>query len=116
MLITVGLLFALQNFTDWNFGKTWPVLLIVLGLMRRTVEPPPDPQAYYPYMPPPTPQPPQTGTYDPRTGAYIPPQPPSDNPYNAPPTGSRGGFGTSAPPKATGDDVTTPPAQTGGSL
>ena len=45
-LITLGLLFALNNFTDLGFHQTWPVLLIVFGLMSlvgRTarVAPPP---------------------------------------------------------------------------
>jgi hypothetical protein len=33
VLITVGVLFALNNFTPYGFGETWPVLLIVLGLV-----------------------------------------------------------------------------------
>ena len=33
MLITVGVLFALNQMTDLTFGKTWPALLIVLGLL-----------------------------------------------------------------------------------
>jgi hypothetical protein len=33
MLITVGVLFALNQMTDFTFGKTWPALLIVLGLL-----------------------------------------------------------------------------------
>lgn len=33
ILITVGVLFALNNFTPYGFGETWPVLLIVLGLV-----------------------------------------------------------------------------------
>jgi Domain of unknown function (DUF5668) len=33
ILITVGALFALNNFTPYGFGETWPVLLIVLGLV-----------------------------------------------------------------------------------
>ena len=32
-LITVGVLFALNNFTEFSFDKTWPVLLIVFGLL-----------------------------------------------------------------------------------
>ena len=47
-LITVGVLFALNNFTPYKFYQTWPVLLIVFGLLslaRRGVErtPPPPP-------------------------------------------------------------------------
>ena len=41
-LITVGVLFALNNFTPYQFHQTWPVLLIVFGLLsllRRSVEP-----------------------------------------------------------------------------
>jgi hypothetical protein len=33
MIITVGVLFALNNFTSYRFGETWPVLLIVFGLL-----------------------------------------------------------------------------------
>ena len=33
ILITVGVLFALQNFNIYGFGQTWPVLLIVIGLL-----------------------------------------------------------------------------------
>ena len=32
-LITVGTLFALDHFTAYTFGQTWPVLLIVFGLL-----------------------------------------------------------------------------------
>jgi len=32
-LITVGTLFVLNNFTDYGFSQTWPVLLIVFGLL-----------------------------------------------------------------------------------
>jgi hypothetical protein len=53
-LITLGALFALQNFTNLGFDKTWPVLLIVFGLlslMQRGAAPPrPAP------MPPPPPR------------------------------------------------------------
>jgi len=43
-LITLGALFALNNFTDFGFDRTWPVLLIVFGLMSllgRAVRMPP---------------------------------------------------------------------------
>lgn len=33
MMITVGALFALDNFTSLSFGRTWPVLLVVAGLL-----------------------------------------------------------------------------------
>jgi len=32
-LITVGALFAVNNFTPYGFDKTWPVILIVFGLL-----------------------------------------------------------------------------------
>jgi hypothetical protein len=55
-LITVGVLFALNNFTPYRFHQTWPVLLIVFGLLslvRRGVEPA-TPAGYPPpgYVPP----------------------------------------------------------------
>jgi hypothetical protein len=33
ILITIGTLFALDHFTPWGFQETWPVILIVLGLL-----------------------------------------------------------------------------------
>src|SRR3954447_11907150 len=69
-LITLGVLFALNNFTPYRFHQTWPVLLIVFGLLslvRRGVEP----------IPPPPPM----GTMPPHVGAmpppYVPPVPPA---------------------------------------
>jgi len=34
MMVTVGALFLLSEFSRWDFGDTWPVLLIVLGLIQ----------------------------------------------------------------------------------
>ena len=34
LLITLGTLMALHRFQDISFTKTWPVLLILLGLMK----------------------------------------------------------------------------------
>jgi uncharacterized membrane protein YphA (DoxX/SURF4 family) len=46
-LITLGALFALNNFTNYGFHQTWPVLLIVFGLLsllgRTTGVPPKEP-------------------------------------------------------------------------
>src|SRR5205814_8301185 len=57
-LITLGVLFALNNFTPFGFDKTWPVLLIVFGLLsllRRGMEPAPPPRPAAPrYGYPPT--------------------------------------------------------------
>jgi hypothetical protein len=100
-LITLGVLFALNNFTPYQFHQTWPVLLIVFGLltlMRRAVEPvPPEvpPAAYATYnYPPAPPPPPVTGT----SGGYR------QSGYNepVPPAGpAKGGFGSTAKPGET---------------
>ena len=34
ILITVGVLFAVDRFTEFSFRQTWPVLLIVIGLLK----------------------------------------------------------------------------------
>ena len=34
MLIAVGTLFAIAQLTPWGFHRTWPVLLILLGLLK----------------------------------------------------------------------------------
>ncbi|HXB73846.1 MAG TPA: DUF5668 domain-containing protein [Candidatus Acidoferrales bacterium] len=93
-LITVGVLFALNNFTQYGFDKTWPVLLIVFGLLsllRRGMEPVPPESTPPPYSYPPPP---------PGSGGYA------GSSYTAPPQqpfppaaggSAKGGFGTSAP-------------------
>ena len=84
-LITVGVLFALQNFTPYGVEQTWPVLLIVFGLLsllgRGIPQPPPPPYNY----PPPGVARPQPYT---QTGySQAPP---------AAPAPQKGGFGGSA--------------------
>ena len=32
-LITIGTLFAMDHFTPYGFARTWPVLLIVFGVL-----------------------------------------------------------------------------------
>jgi len=34
MLITVGTLFAVDHFGPYGIGRTWPVILIVLGVLK----------------------------------------------------------------------------------
>ncbi len=34
VLITIGLLFLLDQIGDWSFGRTWPILLIVIGAVK----------------------------------------------------------------------------------
>jgi Domain of unknown function (DUF5668) len=89
-LITLGVLFALNNFTPFQFHQTWPILLIVFGLLsllRRGVDPTPRPYPQaappYPFPPPGTPP---AGSY--RQSQY--PEPPQ------PSTPAKGGFGSSA--------------------
>jgi len=53
-LITLGVLFGFNNLTQYRFSETWPVLLIVFGLLSllgRTYGAPPPP----PNGPPPPP-------------------------------------------------------------
>jgi hypothetical protein len=34
VLITIGVLFAFDRFTEFRFSQTWPALLIVVGLLK----------------------------------------------------------------------------------
>jgi hypothetical protein len=103
-LITVGVLFALNNFTQYGFGQTWPVLLIVFGLLsllRRGTEQMPPQEANQPWPPygyPPPVNP--AGSYGQSTYAAPP----------TPPVPAKGGFGASAPPPRSNDPGQMPPA------
>jgi hypothetical protein len=61
-LITLGVLFSFDHFTRYSFTQTWPILLIVFGLLsllRRGTHPrfePPSPVAP-PWPPPPADRP-----------------------------------------------------------
>jgi Domain of unknown function (DUF5668) len=82
MLITVGILFALNNFTQYRFEETWPVLIIVAGLVSllgRAVAPPPvvPPPPFTTYQPP-QPPPPSAGGY--RQTPYAQSNDPRNNP------------------------------------
>src|SRR5579859_6729451 len=92
-LITVGVLFAFNNFTEYRFDQTWPVILIVFGLLsllgrstERIVPPPPG------YQPPP-PNFPPAGGYP--QGSYA------QSTYAQPAGPAKGGFGASAAPNKT---------------
>ena len=117
-LITVGVLFALNNFTQYSFDRTWPVLLIVFGLLsllRRGIEPVPPPQP--PPAPFPPPQysapwnaPPQTAPpATPTPGGYA-----QSNYAQAPP--AKGGFGASAARPTEDATPQDPASPTGGQL
>ena len=67
MLVTFGILMALNHTDQIGFERTWPILIIVYGLLRlveraagRPVAPP-YPAAGYPTAPYPTQHPPQGG-------------------------------------------------------
>ena len=64
IMITIGVLFAADRFTDYHFHQTWPVLLIVVGLLQllggRGRKP-----GYYP--PPTIPPTPASGPYNTHT-------------------------------------------------
>jgi len=71
-LITLGVLFTLDHFTPYSFSQTWPVLLIVFGLLsliRHSIPagpmdvPPPPPQGGQPWAPAPPVGYPGGGTY-----------------------------------------------------
>ena len=89
MLVTVGVLFAIHQAGVLSFARTWPLLVIVIGVMKlleRTWTPAPaTPGNYrnpvpYPYMQP---------------GSYPPPPP-------SPPSGSFQQQNPSAPPRTPG--------------
>lgn len=103
-LITVGILFAFNNFTEYSFDKTWPVLLIVFGLlslMKRSMDP---------VVPPPPPVPP----FPPPAYAYPAQSSYAESTYSQPPAPAKGGFGASAPRPA--DAGQTPPPPPGDSV
>jgi len=106
-LITVGVLFALNNFTPYSFDKTWPVLLIVFGLWslaKRSMEPEmPSPPPVQPFPPPAYSYPPQGSYAPPQGGGYA------QSTYAQPPP-AKGGFGASAPrPADAGQNPPPPP-------
>jgi cell wall-active antibiotic response 4TMS protein YvqF len=95
-LITLGVLFALNNFTPYRFHQTWPVLLIVFGLLsllQRGSQPvpagPPPPAAPQWNYPAPGSA---SGTFRQSTYTGTPETPASGG-------AAKGGFGTSAPPR-----------------
>jgi hypothetical protein len=70
MLISLGTLFAMQQAGMLRFRETWPLLLIVFGILKlieRVLLPRPVPR-YYGYVPP-------------QPGQPVPPRQPWDPPY-----------------------------------
>jgi hypothetical protein len=101
MLITLGVLFAINNFTPYGFQ--WPVLLIVFGLMTligrggRQAAPPAGPPRYPSAAPPPPYDYAAPGGY--RQSAYTQPTADASSP-GAPAGTAKGGFGSSAPARS----------------
>jgi len=101
ILITLGVLFALNNFTRYRFHETWPVLLIVFGLLslagrgsdNLSRSAAPGRPGFPPYgFPPPPPPPPSSGGYrqSPYTGTSASGAPQSDETGSKPfPGGSQ---------------------------
>ena len=97
-LITIGALFALNNFTEYHFEQTWPVILIVFGLLSllgRSLEravpiPPRPPNPPVWNVPPPPPSP---------AGGYA------GSSYAQSPSGAAkcGDGSTGPPPRDTGE-------------
>ena len=106
-LITLGVLFALNNFTPWGFQETWPVLLIVFGLlslMRRAATPPrPYPAGRAPYQAAPPYQAPPPYTPPPPSGSYRQSQYGDAAASDASSGASKGGFGASGSSSQTGN-------------
>ncbi len=59
MLITIGTLFALDHQGIMGFDRTWPLLIVVFGVMKLLERVAGGTQPYPPYPPPP---PPYAGT------------------------------------------------------
>lgn len=56
LLITLGVLMVVDYAGQFSFGRTWPILIIVFGLLKlleRVVAPPSPPQYAGPPAPPP---------------------------------------------------------------
>ena len=79
ILITIGVLFAFDRFTEFRFSQTWPVLLIVVGVLRLVGGPR---RRYRDYVPNPTQYTPAAPA--PGPSAYTSTKY-SNSPYAAPP-------------------------------
>ncbi|HXJ89638.1 MAG TPA: DUF5668 domain-containing protein [Candidatus Binatia bacterium] len=84
ILVTIGILLLLENTTEINFGRTWPAILLVIGVVKLVqsnasytghIGPLPSEPMAYPPTPPPVP-----GAPSPYEGvAQNPPAPPAQN-------------------------------------
>lgn len=53
VVTTLGVLFLLGEFTRWDFGDTWPILLIVIGAVK-ILQSTASTEGHVTVMPPPT--------------------------------------------------------------
>ncbi len=67
VLITIGTLFAIDHFGPYTFDRTWPIVIIVIGLMKLLERALPGPAYNYP------PPPPWTGAGTPPPPGNVPP-------------------------------------------
>lgn len=84
ILVTVGVLFLLENTSDINFGRTWPAILLVIGVVKLV-------QSNASYTG-------HVGTLPPGSNAYPPPPPP-------PPPTSFQGTNPPEPPAPSADPL-----------
>lgn len=91
ILITIGVLFAFDRFTDFRFAQTWPVMLIVVGLLRLICGPRRSRRRDFYNAPqyPPPPPPPVDQPADPKPG-YAPPGSYQSSKYQGPGAQERG--------------------------
>jgi len=59
IMITIGVLFLLDNMTAFQFGQTWPILLIVIGVLALAGGTRRSRAIYGPGLPPPAGFPPE---------------------------------------------------------
>lgn len=83
ILITIGVLFAFDRFTDFRFAQTWPVLLIVIGLLRLICGPRRGRRRNLYNAPPAPPPPPADQPVNPGPG-YAPPGSYQSSKYQGP--------------------------------
>jgi hypothetical protein len=83
VLVTLGLLFLADNMYGYSFGRTWPILLIVIGAMKVVRYAMPsdhiNPGQYPPYGVPYPPPPPAYGQPQAAAQAAAAPEPGADN-------------------------------------
>jgi hypothetical protein len=76
VLITLGVLFLIDQYSMWSIGRTWPILLIVIGIVllaRRNASPEGhvDVSQLGPGAPPPGPPTPGGGGQAPSDGQQV---------------------------------------------